>query len=99
MSEGVSTRLTDTVLTRRAVELLGKGPANAVALVEHVCQLPGAPRVVAEQMAFALFAGRPEFTCDAAGHWELAPRGLALAAARSATRVVPAMSARPLAMS
>ena len=87
-SEGLSTRLTDTVLTRRAVELLDKGPADAVALVEYVCQLPGAPRVVAEQMAFALFAGRPEFTRDAAGHWVLAPRGLALAAARSATRIV-----------
>src|SRR6185312_3774383 len=77
--EGVSTRLTDTILTRRACELLGSGPADAVALIEHVCQLPGAPRVVAEQMAFALFAGRPEFTQDAAGHWALAPRGAARA--------------------
>src|SRR6185437_7647575 len=50
-----------------ACELLGSGPADAVALIEHVCQLPGAPRVVAEQMAFALFAGRPEFMRDAAG--------------------------------
>ena len=40
--EGVSTRLTETVLTRRACELLGNGPADAVALIEHVCQLPGA---------------------------------------------------------
>ncbi|HKV50024.1 MAG TPA: 3'-5' exonuclease [Gemmatimonadaceae bacterium] len=89
-SEGLSTRLTDTVLTRRAVELLDKGPADAVALVEYVCQLPGAPRVVAEQMAFALFAGRPEFTRDDTGHWVLAPRGLAIAAARAAARVVRA---------
>ncbi len=86
--EGVSTRLTDTVLTRRACELLGNGPADAVALIEHVCQLPGAPRVVAEQMAFALFAGRPEFTQDAAGHWALAPRGLAMAATHAATRAI-----------
>ncbi|HKT09461.1 MAG TPA: 3'-5' exonuclease, partial [Gemmatimonadaceae bacterium] len=86
--EGVSSRLTDTVLTRRACELLGNGPADAVALIEHVCQLPGAPRVVAEQMAFALFAGRPEFTQDAAGQWALAPRGLAMAAAQAATRAI-----------
>jgi DNA polymerase III epsilon subunit family exonuclease len=86
--EGVSTRLTETVLTRRACELLGNGPADAVALIEHVCQLPGAPRVVAEQMAFALFAGRPEFTRDAAGHWALAPRGAAMAAAHAATRAI-----------
>ncbi|HEV2179200.1 MAG TPA: 3'-5' exonuclease [Gemmatimonadaceae bacterium] len=86
--DGLSTRLTDTVLTRRACELLGSGPADAVALIEHVCQLPGAPRVVAEQMAFALFAGRPEFTRDAAGQWALAPRGAAMAAAHAATRAI-----------
>jgi len=86
--EGVSTRLTDTVLTRRACELLGNGPADAVALIEHVCQLPGAPRVVAEQMAFALFAGRPEFTHDAAGQWALAPRGVTMASAHAATRAI-----------
>jgi len=94
--EGVSTRLTDTVLTRRAVELLDKGPADAIALVEYVCQLPGAPRVVAEQMAFALFAGRPEFTRDAAGQWLLAPRGLAMAAARATTRAILADAPAPV---
>src|SRR6185312_12899432 len=75
-------------LTRRACELLGNGPADAVALIEHVCQLPGAPRVVAEQMAFALFAGRPEFTRDAAGQWALAPRGVTMASAHAATRAI-----------
>src|SRR5689334_763128 len=93
--EGVSTRLTDTILTRRACELLGSGPADAVALIEHVCQLPGAPRVVAEQMAFALFAGRPEFTRDAAGQWALAPRGVAMAATHAATRAILADVALP----
>jgi len=93
--EGVSTRLTDTVLTRRACELLGNGPADAVALIEHVCQLPGAPRVVAEQMAFALFAGRPEFTRDAAGQWALAPRGVTMASAHAATRAILADVAPP----
>ncbi|HSC31083.1 MAG TPA: 3'-5' exonuclease [Gemmatimonadaceae bacterium] len=93
--DGLSTRLTDTILTRRACELLGNGPADAVALIEHVCQLPGAPRVVAEQMAFALFAGRPEFTRDAAGQWSLAPRGAAIAAARAAVRAVAADAPAP----
>ena len=71
-TSGVSTRLTDTILTRRATELLARGPADSVALIEHVCQLPGAPRVVAEQMAFALFAGRVEFARDESGYWRLA---------------------------
>jgi DNA polymerase III epsilon subunit family exonuclease len=93
--EGLSTRLTDTVLTRRAVDLLGNGPADAVALIEHVCQLPNAPRVVAEQMAFALFAGRPEFTVTASGQWVLAPRGLAMASARAAARVIAAEPSVP----
>lgn len=93
--DGLSTRLTDTILTRRACELLGNGPADAVALIEHVCQLPGAPRVVAEQMAFALFAGRPEFARDAAGQWSLAPRGAAIAAARAAVRAVAADAPAP----
>src|SRR6185503_15299488 len=88
--EGVSTRLTDTVLTRRACELLGSGPADAVALIEHVCQLPGAPRVVAEQMAFALFAGRPEFMRDAAGQWSLAARAAVRAVAADAPAPQPA---------
>jgi DNA polymerase-3 subunit epsilon len=51
---------------------LSAGPSDAVPLIEHVCQLPGAPRVVAEQMALALFADRPEFARDAAGRWCLA---------------------------
>ena len=93
--DGLSTRLTDTILTRRACELLGNGPADAVALIEHVCQLPGAPRVVAEQMAFALFAGRPEFMRDAAGQWSLAPRGAAIVAARAAVRAVAADAPAP----
>jgi DNA polymerase III subunit epsilon len=37
-----------------------------------VCQMPGAPRVVAEQMAIALFAERPEFMRSTDGRWSLA---------------------------
>ncbi|HEY7878329.1 MAG TPA: exonuclease domain-containing protein [Gemmatimonadaceae bacterium] len=71
MADGLSTRLTDTILTQRAAELLAGGPADAVRLIEHVCQMPGAPRVVAEQMALALFADRAEFVRDAAGQWRM----------------------------
>lgn len=88
MAGGVSTRLTDTILTQRAAELLSCGPADAVALIEHVCRMPGAPRVVAEQMAIALFADRAEFVRDAAGRWEMAPRS---------APPVPALRAQPAA--
>jgi DNA polymerase-3 subunit epsilon len=60
------------LLTERALELLARGPAHAVPLIEYVCQMPGAPKVVAEQMALALFAERPEFTRDDEGRWHLA---------------------------
>ncbi|MBX6332544.1 MAG: 3'-5' exonuclease [Gemmatimonadaceae bacterium] len=72
MLEGVSSSLTETLLSSRALDYLAAGPSDAVALIEHVCQLPGAPRVVAEQMAIALFAGRTEFARDEAGRWWLA---------------------------
>lgn len=69
---GVTTRPIETLLTQRALELLALGPVDAVPLIEYVCQLPGAPRVVAEQMAIALFAGHPDFARDPAGRWCLA---------------------------
>lgn len=74
--EGVTARAVETLLTERARDFLAAGPVDAVALIEHVCQLPGAPRVVAEQMAFALFAGRPEFEVDAGGRWMLRETGM-----------------------
>jgi DNA polymerase-3 subunit epsilon len=67
------------LLTERALELLARGPAHAVPLIEYVCQMPGAPKVVAEQMALALFADRPEFTRDEDGRWCLAAAFLAVA--------------------
>jgi len=63
----------ETTLVRRALSFLAGGPRDSVSLIEHVCQMPGAPRVVAEQMAIALFANRPEFARDAGGQWSLAP--------------------------
>jgi DNA polymerase-3 subunit epsilon len=63
----------DSLLAARAKSFLAGGPAHAVPLIEYVCQLPGAPALVAEQMAVALFGGRPEFTAAPDGTWSLAP--------------------------
>jgi DNA polymerase-3 subunit epsilon len=43
-----------------------------VELIGHICSLPGAPRIVAEHMAHAMFAGRPQFVRNGDGHWMLA---------------------------
>jgi DNA polymerase-3 subunit epsilon len=77
VTQGLTARPAETFLTERAVSLLAAGPVDAVTLIEYVCQMPGAPTVVAEQMALALFAARPEFVRDATGRWSLAPAPLA----------------------
>jgi DNA polymerase-3 subunit epsilon len=59
-------------LTERAADYLAAGPADVVALIGHICQLPNPPRVVAEHMAAALFAGRTDFARDDGGQWRLA---------------------------
>ena len=64
--------LEDTLLTTRALEYLTPGPADVVQLIGHVCNLPGAPRIVAEHMANAMFAGRPQFVRNPDGRWMLA---------------------------
>ena len=61
------------------MEFLRAGPSDAKSLIEHVCQMPGAPLVVAEQMALALFATRPEFERAQDGRWSLAADGQASA--------------------
>ncbi len=66
---GVSAAPDQTLLTTRALEYLAAGPADVVDLIGHICNLPGAPRMVAEHMARAMFAGRTEFSCDDAGRW------------------------------
>ncbi|HET7621378.1 MAG TPA: 3'-5' exonuclease [Gemmatimonadaceae bacterium] len=63
----------DSSLAARAKVFLAAGPAHAVPLIEYVCQLPGAPALVAEQMAMALFGDRPEFAAEPDGTWSLAP--------------------------
>ena len=70
-SHGIAARPAETRLSERAVEFLRAGPSDAKALIEHVCQMPGAPMVVAEQMALALFAARPEFMRAQDGRWSL----------------------------
>jgi DNA polymerase-3 subunit epsilon len=72
MIAGLTTVPADTLLAERARDYLRGGPSDVVMLVEHVCQLPGAPRIVAEHMAHTLLAGRPEFVRDADGRWRLA---------------------------
>lgn len=71
----------DSLLTERAKSFLAAGPAHAVPLIEHVCQLPGAPALVAEQMAVALFGNRTEFASGPDGTWRLAPEAPRRAAA------------------
>lgn len=70
-------RPAETALIARAAELLRAGPLDPVPLVERICSMPGAPRMVAEHMAVALLAGHPNFARDALGRWMLrceAPR-------------------------
>jgi DNA polymerase III subunit epsilon len=68
---GVSVRAEDTVLARKAAELLANGPADDVAVVAYVCNLPAPPAAVAERLAAAIFAGRPEFVRGEDGRWAL----------------------------
>ncbi len=71
MSAGLTLGAPDTLLTDRAADYLAAGPADAQSLISHVCQLPGAPRHVAEHMAAALFAGHRRFSRDIDGRWRL----------------------------
>jgi DNA polymerase-3 subunit epsilon len=72
LTRGVYSEPEDTLLTTRALDYLAKGPADVVDLIGHICSLPGAPRIVAEHMAHAMFAGRPQFVRNADGRWTLA---------------------------
>lgn len=69
---GMQTRPEATLLTEKALRYLEKGPADVVDLIGHICNLPAAPRIVAEHMAQAMFTGRPEFVMDPLGRWTLA---------------------------
>jgi DNA polymerase-3 subunit epsilon len=74
VNEGVTLRPAESFLASRARDFLAAGPADVVPLIEHICQIPGAPRVVAEHMAQALLGERAEFVRDIDGRWRLADR-------------------------
>jgi DNA polymerase-3 subunit epsilon len=68
---GIQSRPETTLLTEKAAQYLEKGPADVVDLIGHICNLPAAPRIVAEHMAHAMFSGRPEFVLGIDGRWTL----------------------------
>jgi DNA polymerase-3 subunit epsilon len=72
LMRGVYSEPKDTLLTSRALDFLSAGPADVVDLIGHICNLPRAPRIVAEHMAHAMFAGRHEFVRHSDGRWMLA---------------------------
>lgn len=90
---GVTLRPAETFLASRARDFLTAGPADVVPLIEHVCQIPGAPRVVAEHMAQALLGERAEFVRDGDGRWRLAERAHAPYAPLVVPRHEPAVVA------
>lgn len=83
---GMSTRPEATLLTEKAAKYLEKGPADVVDLIGHICNLPAAPRIVAEHMAHAMFSGRPEFVKDPLGRWTLVALDQPVAPARGRSR-------------
>ena len=89
---GMQTRPEATLLTEKAAQYLEKGPADVVDLIGHICNLPAAPRIVAEHMAQAMFTGRPEFVMDAVGRWTLAANPKKAAKAKARTSVQPLSS-------
>jgi len=87
----VQTRPETTLLTDRAARFLEKGPADVVDLIGYICNLPAAPRIVAEHMAEAMFAGRTEFARDASGKWLLVGATTSSSSAFDATVEMPAV--------
>ncbi|HJU68928.1 MAG TPA: 3'-5' exonuclease [Gemmatimonadaceae bacterium] len=92
---GVILRPAESFLASRARDFLTAGPADVVPLIEHVCQIPGAPRVVAEHMAQALLGERTEFARDVDGRWRLVDRVAAPYSVLVAPRREPAVVAHP----
>ena len=92
MRPGIQTRPETTLLTERAARFLENGPADVVDLIGYICNLPAAPRIVAEHMAQAMFAGRTEFDRDASGKWWLVGPATTVAAPRPDTRSQPLKS-------
>ena len=95
---GVEAHPDGSLLVDRAIVFLRNGPADCVDLIGHICNLPGAPRIVAEHMASALFAGRRDFARDVHGRWLLTERiaGYEAGAAHLARPAMPRRRARPV---
>lgn len=85
---GVEAHPDGSLLVDRATLFLRNGPADCVDLIGHICNLPGAPRIVAEHMASALFAGRRDFARDVHGRWLLTER---IAGYEAGATLVPAL--------
>lgn len=87
MSLGIQDRAPDAALILRAREALSAGPLHAVALMESVCSMPGAPMRVAERLAEALFSKHADFARDGEGRWTLvaALHAMGVSAATSPT--------------
>ena len=81
-------------LLSRARSYLESGPADSVPLIEHVCQLPGAPKAVAEQLALSLFSESSDVQRNEDGRWALVrEQPIALRAKRDAApRLLDALS-------
>lgn len=91
VSGGIHSAPADTLLTTRALEYLSAGPADAVDLIAHVCNLPGPPRTVAEHLAAAMFAGRTDFERGLDGKWRIAIAPAATASRSNGKRKEPAL--------
>jgi DNA polymerase-3 subunit epsilon len=72
-----------TVLTERALALLGNGPADAVSVVREVCQIPAVMPALADHLAVALLGADSRFTRRLDGWWELATADRSLIIDRS----------------
>ena len=95
----VQVRVPDTALVARARELLAAGPAESDYLISYVCQLPGAPKAVAEHLAHALLDQTMGFGRDQQGRWMLVGEAVPTASSVSTgvTAVEPSMRLRDLA--
>jgi DNA polymerase III subunit epsilon len=67
----VQVRVPDSALVARARELLLAGPVESDRLISYVCQIPGAPKAVAEHLAHALLDQTTGFGRDQSGRWML----------------------------
>lgn len=96
LTRGLYSEPEETLLTNRALAYLSAGPADVVELIGHVCSLPGAPRIVAEHMAHAMFSGRPQFVRNADGRWTVADLTAKPYAAKGRTRSAAQVPDEPL---